>query len=1007
MAEYKGFPFISSVDEFVKNAIRTRQQQRFWENTPWVKATPGAYKCDNNKQGVVLKSIKATDANPTPEYTFDKLYDAKLDNKKMYYDGGTSMADAKQSYRPIAGIESIAVDFKNKFGGIRKATINWKCHTLDELELLSPYFLAPGYTMLLEWGWTSGADNVYTGNYGDLTLTNYFEKIQEKIVKSEGTYDAMLGIIVNYSYNVNSDLSYDCTTDIISTGYLMEGISLSNQKYKGSVATNPLNPCNPTNESNQPTPPTDSVADPQESTLITFIQTQLPLIMKSEVNNSYLSNHIQNTDGKNGIWHRYTYPTSDVENLDKIVFIDSVHGSGGDRFDSTKPDNIYSSMYLSWGFIEDVILNEYGTIIKEGNDNTDPKNKDDALTIYDSSGIAIKNNKYLRSCDLNICIIPNDTDTGAPNGQPNELFGFKFGDDIYSGFDLNKLTVIKKHKYWEDKTKSDANYNNVGFVRNILINYEFFKNEFTKVDNLDDNIANMFNKISNACGNVWDFKVSKSPDGKRAFVTDINFTDIQAMGDLQILMLNTRTTKIGGDNDKNKIKKKVKYIESTTANKVFESIVKSISVDVKLSAQVATNVFYQSHKKATDNNQVNSPSEAYSQFFYTAYGDMFIKSNYVATNSNIVSTTTTTEEEKIKTTSQQQMESNLYSWMLVGYLPMYKSFESEKEAYWYELGMKRLINQNSGTETTNNTNTIVPAIVPMTATLTIDGVSGIKIGDMIQLDCIQNNYLEKGAFQITGLKQSINNSGWDTEITAMFRVLLMDVKTAVAKAYTYTKSNQGGVATTINNGVVTNVRTVGGNTGAGLGNGQGIRIANRKSHRMTTFMGYLDTSAIYYGTEITTFTNNLISVAKKIATFNIQEAGNGKTNYETYNGNRQNDFIRSMYYYFDGTTGPRQYCALFASVCISLAYFITHNLYGVTMDILKDRQTLMNFFNKNESKCVSGSDKNKLYYATQAVVNFYNVGKSKDAIKQQPSPGCFIIWRPPSSSHIEIVIEVI
>jgi hypothetical protein len=40
------------------------------------------------------------------------------------------------------------------FGALcRKTKIAWKCFSLSQLEYLTPYFLTPRITCLVEWGW--------------------------------------------------------------------------------------------------------------------------------------------------------------------------------------------------------------------------------------------------------------------------------------------------------------------------------------------------------------------------------------------------------------------------------------------------------------------------------------------------------------------------------------------------------------------------------------------------------------------------------------------------------------------------------------------------------------------------------------------------------------------------------------------------------------------------------------------------------------------------------------
>ena len=134
-------------------------------------------------------------------------------------------------HRPPPAVDSIEVSLfggqNSSFSGLcRKARVNWKCYSLDQLNYLAPYFLKPKVTALVEWGWN---------NYNNVPLMNLTDrkemsdalldgaKIMDRIAKSNGNYDAMMGFIFDYEFRMNALGGYDCYTEFVNANWLIEG----------------------------------------------------------------------------------------------------------------------------------------------------------------------------------------------------------------------------------------------------------------------------------------------------------------------------------------------------------------------------------------------------------------------------------------------------------------------------------------------------------------------------------------------------------------------------------------------------------------------------------------------------------------------------------------------------------------------------------------------------------------------------------------------------------------
>lgn len=139
--------------------------------------------------------------------------------------------------RPMPGITSVSVDNIGAYGSIRKATVNFQCWDIQQLELLEQLYMRPGYTVLLEYGRTTylddkglikkviGQTDFFTQR--DINLQVYLKKLYEDSLDKGGNYDAFFGYVTNYSWSARDDGGYDCKTEILSTGEILESVKVN------------------------------------------------------------------------------------------------------------------------------------------------------------------------------------------------------------------------------------------------------------------------------------------------------------------------------------------------------------------------------------------------------------------------------------------------------------------------------------------------------------------------------------------------------------------------------------------------------------------------------------------------------------------------------------------------------------------------------------------------------------------------------------------------------------
>ena len=137
--------------------------------------------------------------------------------------------------RPKPGITQVSVKAHQRFGTLRTATVQFKCWSVEQLEIMDVLYMRPGYTVLLEFGTSTYVDsdgkvktdmvplNLYD-NSKKWTKNSLLTAIEDRKKVYNYQYDAIFGFVKNFSWSLNPDGSYECTTSIITFGEIIESL---------------------------------------------------------------------------------------------------------------------------------------------------------------------------------------------------------------------------------------------------------------------------------------------------------------------------------------------------------------------------------------------------------------------------------------------------------------------------------------------------------------------------------------------------------------------------------------------------------------------------------------------------------------------------------------------------------------------------------------------------------------------------------------------------------------
>lgn len=125
---------------------------------------------------------------------------------------------------PNPEIEKISATIQKEL--LRRVRIDWTCFSFKQLEYMTPYFLVPGISATVEWGWNhfnplSLLDLKNTSKLAEL-YNNPYPLYTDNILSSKGNYEVLFGIVTNFEWSIDGN-KIKCVTEITSKDRIWAG----------------------------------------------------------------------------------------------------------------------------------------------------------------------------------------------------------------------------------------------------------------------------------------------------------------------------------------------------------------------------------------------------------------------------------------------------------------------------------------------------------------------------------------------------------------------------------------------------------------------------------------------------------------------------------------------------------------------------------------------------------------------------------------------------------------
>jgi len=626
-------------------------------------------------------------------------------------------SNAISKHVPPPGIISIdAVMQKSMY---RQVTIKWKCFSKDHLNYMTPYFMSPGVSMFIEWGWNhynpeclldlndigqpakmkDSADDKTPGPSGDPNdprktegtglLGIYTDPLQQQLLveKGKGTYELTCGIVTSFDYSLQADGSYDCTTEIKSNSFIYSGVQT---RSNAIASTSPAD--NKGNKKPEPVKP-----------LKEYIANDFKSLPKTVLTGLNSKDSLFPIPGWPGPETRVFIPRNLDTSNDPRTKVDNVTKYS---FDSGATDDFWITMGL---FVD--IINKFcaAEATKVGA----------TFNQIDISSSWIGGHKNLISTDGKILLIPNSQ---APNISP-------------SVEDRGKST-----NYTTPDTQKDGK-------------------DPAAISEADKTLQSVFNSTTrqdlNEIVNYFRIRYSGKDPG------DVEFPAKQYdynLGKLENLYIHKDVI--------------IKYIYSFK-NRASRNNIQSLNFSVKLSDKVATTVLYNSPK----DNQTSVPMK--NPFGFVTRDRFFKLTNdesYLTPKDKeaVLKAKQNTELERQREDKKRQetiqKERDVKSGAFI--VGVVKKEGGAEKTYIRKLVLTQkdlftlLVNDKDPQNSSINSFP-QPGIK---AEITLTGIAGMKTFQVFGIDNLPEPYNKDILFQVEDVKHSLQNTGmWTTTITAGMR----------------------------------------------------------------------------------------------------------------------------------------------------------------------------------------------------------------------------------------------
>lgn len=667
---------------------------------------------------------------------------------------------------PMPGITSCELSYKND-GALANASIKIKAFNKSQFQAIDVLYQRPGYTCLLEFG-----NSTYLDGTGEVVNRTTFatqpfqylykekieffklcEVIQNEKAKWHGNYEAMFGKITKFNWTFNSDGSYDITVTLVGMGDVINSLKINNapspklKKQMEGIADQDE----------------DDIEEANEDGFI-VVADAITSVLNFELYRLYMQ---AQGDAPGGVRRFFgadgTGPTDlIVNNFSKPKFGRDGMVNGCEKpaqlivkkgqFVATGIDNTISSdyepqMWLSFGGLLAIIQSTCNIVDGEGSPliyfNFDWDNLES-----DTNFMATFPGNF--SGDPNVALIPYNAVSG----------------------DITKKVTLPEtdlNTFLKTGAKFQTSNSTKGRIANVYLDINWIASQLKSNKNSDDEVLllgflkSILDGMNTSLGGLNDFRVVHNKD----------------TGLIDIL------SEVPLDNKEERAPATINTFGVTSTQGSF---VREMDLNSELSDKFATMITIGAQ---SDGNKSSGNATAFS-----------IYNKGLIDRLTPVKNTSEEEEDDVDATGATTVKGDKYTELFdEEVLECFESIYGDKDFNAQDIGALKTVNSTfcsmATGALTNKKKYPAPFFLPFNLSLTLSGLSGMKIYEAFKIDgkALPPTY-NPGAIQliIKSLSHSVDGSGWTTKVETLSKPIFGDLDTNLSEGSygSYTPSPGGG-----------------------------------------------------------------------------------------------------------------------------------------------------------------------------------------------------------------------
>ena len=683
------------------------------------------------------------------------------DNKYSSYDeldsidSGTRINELSENtyLKPVAGITDLSSESKGAIGALRQTTVKFDVHNRKDFEnIFLPFFLKPGSTVFVDFGWSDKALSLYDPielvQNSNLEMKGFYEKIFEddddNIKKSLMT--TVSGQVIKYDVNVDENGSFKCTLEFVSSNYALLDKSISEDNDLKFIFDNSIEELLLGYYL--------SVTGVNPDGLINAKSADLAEKDKSELIKEFFDGDTKPASvGKIDAWSKKAGIF--YQNISQGV-------SEDDALDKKE------SLFISFGLFEDKFLNQFISFWESLDDSGNPKPLKESKTQFTPSFYS--KDSYVR-WDSNL--------------EKLQLLPFQTTDEklsyLYPDTWENEDTYNKDKPFSWISTKDDKDKRRIP-LRELFISVPLIAESFKGATNVNDALENLFDTINNDSGNIINIKMSKVDDKELA----LTFQDI-----------NVEADKFGSANEQ------ILTFDVTSGNTIVQkSDLKFETPKAGLSSMIAIGNLSQptvfDSMELLKFNFLNSITQEIGKGTNTkkkyqikhlpVYGDLPTRTKAVDVNFakliegvDVIPSSKKEDTKKgfrdfkkarakkIKELSKDKPSTTKETASSTSTQIPGETEDGKQILYATSDRDFCLLNAKVNNFVKSGGNTISP-VLPLSLDIEVYGNNFLGIGDFFTTNYLPQHYRERVYFQILGVNHTISNTSWSTSYKTIMRL---------------------------------------------------------------------------------------------------------------------------------------------------------------------------------------------------------------------------------------------